>query len=710
MPHIYAQTEAAGYYGLGYAQAEDQGERFLRMIMTSLGRLSELDGTDALARDIEMRRWMIPETSREGFGDLSPPLQANYRAFADGFNRYFREHVDRRPTWSFEIEPWHLVAVPRGLLWMFFMVNHGYEDCRRGGSKLAQGSLPTPWDEVQFASNEWVIHPQRTADKAMIVVSDPHGPVDGGLFYEYRMHAGQLESAGYTLGGMMLLAHTRYLSWGQTTGSPDVSDCYAVETDADNPRRFLFDGLWEEMTVRAIEISVKDGGSRKMTFEYTRHNGVMAPVIGRDGHTAYVVATPYMTSAAEFDEEVYRLNLARNVAEAKDAMRKLGIYTNNLMVGDSSGNSWFLRAGRTPRRPDGFDWTKPVPGNTSKSAWQGLHSIDDLVQVSNPSQGYMQNNNLSPDEMASGSKLVNPADYPSYVFNDQPGRITSRGVRARQILDGNSSMTVEDAIDMVLDEKWPLTENWLSALRLAASDSDATRQWMDESRRMLKQILSFDGHARKESTQALDYLFWRETVFALLGPEKSETLISSQWTTPVAELVPASVLLQAVESAVSTIRERFGKLDVALGDYVRIDRSSRDLYGNFETWIARMPPIEGVKGDAPVGGIVLPSSIAGACYALPCEFTLRAFSSAPQGEAARAIRIISGSRILRLTVFTVPIQSFTLHSPGQSDDPDSPHYDDQMHRLLSGRHVKPVYFERSQLEGHIESRATLVYQ
>ena len=30
VPHIYAESEDAGYYGLGYAQAQDQGERVLR--------------------------------------------------------------------------------------------------------------------------------------------------------------------------------------------------------------------------------------------------------------------------------------------------------------------------------------------------------------------------------------------------------------------------------------------------------------------------------------------------------------------------------------------------------------------------------------------------------------------------------------------------------------------------------------------------------
>jgi hypothetical protein len=68
---------------------------------------------------------------------------------------------------------------------------------------------------------------------------------------------------------------------------------------------------------------------------------------------------------------------------------------------------------------------------------------------------------------------------------------------------------------------------------------------------------------------------------------------------------------------------------------------------------------------------------------------------------------VSGSRLLRLTVFTNPIQSFSIHNFGQSSRSESPHYDDQAARLSSERRVKPVYFEKAELLPRVKSERTL---
>jgi hypothetical protein len=48
------------------------------------------------------------------------------------------------------------------------------------------------------------------------------------------------------------------------------------------------------------------------------------------------------------------------------------------------------------------------------------------------------------------------------------------------------------------------------------------------------------------------------------------------------------------------------------------------------------------------------------------------------------------------------VKASSLKIYGQSDDPKSPHFDDQA-RLASEGHLKSEYFERAELDGHIES-------
>ena len=58
-----------------------------------------------------------------------------------------------------------------------------------------------------------------------------------------------------------------------------------------------------------------------------------------------------------------------------------------------------------PIRPAGFDYKRAMPGNTSKAEWQGIHTFDELLQVHNPPQGYMQNCNVSPQFLMKDSGL-----------------------------------------------------------------------------------------------------------------------------------------------------------------------------------------------------------------------------------------------------------------------------------------------------------------
>ena len=231
----------------------------------------------------------------------------------------------------------------------------------------------------------------------MIVLSDPHGGIDGAFTYESRMHAGNLHAAGYSLGPMLILTHTRDVSWGMTTGAPDVADCYEVEVDPTDSLRYRYDGEWRRMETDDVSIEVRGGDPVTRTFEYTRHNDVLSPVVARQDGKAYVVSTSYMHTAGDFDQEVYEINHATSIAEVKQAMRRLGMFPperhvrrppRRLVVHprgphpDASGRIRLEppRARQTPRRPRGLGSTHSKTSSSSRP----------------PTAGYMQNNNIAP--------------------------------------------------------------------------------------------------------------------------------------------------------------------------------------------------------------------------------------------------------------------------------------------------------------------------
>ncbi len=711
VPHIVADAEEDGFYGLGYAQAEDQIEFILTMFLAGRGETAAAFGeeasgavggppTNSVATDVQSRMWLHVEEAQAGWERLSPQLQRNYAHYVAGMEAWMRDHPERTPEWAPDLEPWDPVALSRFVLWPDYQAGQGLRDCARGGVQLAAIDRDGLARADQHASNEWVLAPWRTRANAMIVLSDPHGGIDGAFTYESRIHAGDLHAAGYSLGPLLILTHTRHLSWGMTTGAPDVADCYEVEVDPADSLRYRYDGEWRRMETREATIEVRGGDPVELTFDYTRHNDVLSPVVARREGKAWVVSTAYMHTAGDFDQEVYEINHATDVAGARQAMRRLGMFPQNLMFGDRHGDSWYVRAGRTPIRPDGYDWNRPVPGNSSATAWTGVHPLEDLVQLENPAAGYMQNNNIAPDMMLEDSPLT-VGRYPSYIYNDTPGRRNSRGVRAVEVLAGAWDFTFADAVELALDEKWTGTAAWQDALRQALNaDPDRVRAASPHFRALAGRILGFDGHARQESRAAHAYLVWRERIFALpeladppapggADPENAARLalidpIGEKGGVP-AEFLP--LLLDALDAATAFMLERYGSIDRTLGDIFRIGRGGR-------TW--------------PLGGISIldPNNGQACAYDLGCTFTLRAMTALSPLDSLGLRHVEIGSRLLRLVQFTDPIRSYSLHNFGQSENPDSPHYIDQA-RLSSERRLKPTYFDLAELADHVVSTKVL---
>ncbi len=112
----------------------------------------------------------------------------------------------------------------------------------------------------------------------------------------------------------------------------------------------------------------------------------------------------------------------------------------------------------------------------------------------------------------------------------------------------------------------------------------------------------------------------------------------------------------------------------------------------------------GRGGGHGVGGVTIDEPAIDDCRARLspfCDVTLRALLAGPP-DAGGQRRVLRGSQSLRLVQFTDPIRSFTLHPYGQSQDPQSPHYDDQS-KLAAEARLKPTWFERGELLQHLES-------
>ena len=89
VPHIFADTETALFYGQGFAVAQDrllQMEQFWR---AATGRLAEIAGAAAVTQDKQVRTvFYTPAERAAQFQALSPPVRSMMAAYIAGINAY----------------------------------------------------------------------------------------------------------------------------------------------------------------------------------------------------------------------------------------------------------------------------------------------------------------------------------------------------------------------------------------------------------------------------------------------------------------------------------------------------------------------------------------------------------------------------------------------------------------------------------------------
>ena len=356
----------------------------------------------------------------------------------------------------------------------------------------------------------------------------------------------------------------------------------------------------------------------------------------------------------------------------KRALAHLQLMSQNVMVATVQGDLYYVRNGRVPIRPKGFDWKKPVPGNTSATEWKGIHPFADLLQLTNPWQGYLQNCNVSPEFMTRFCPLT-PDRGNTYLYNkDNP--LHQRAAMVRDILDQNSRITVADAIDLALCPQVAYVEQWQAKLAAALAAKGASWPADSDAAKLCQEILRWNRRADAGSTGAVAYKFWKDQIWN----QDKDILDGDRAGVPPPPL-SADMLLAAVADGAAELKRQWGRLDVKYGDIYRVGRE-----GASRTW-----PVSGGS----IKGLATPRAIS--------------FDDKP-GKDGRTFVGHGGQTSTQVVQLTNPPRSWTLLPLGESDHPDSKHFDDQAEKLFAPGKMKPTYFlDKEELLKHVESKKVL---
>lgn len=118
IPHVFADTDAGAFYGLGYATAEDRAFQMTLSLRIIQGRLAETVGDisqvrrrdSALDNDRKMRTFGFYRAAERTVKGLDAESRSLLQAYSDGVNAWFKKHADQLPPTFARLglrpEPW----------------------------------------------------------------------------------------------------------------------------------------------------------------------------------------------------------------------------------------------------------------------------------------------------------------------------------------------------------------------------------------------------------------------------------------------------------------------------------------------------------------------------------------------------------------------------------------------------------------------------
>lgn len=463
------------------------------------------------------------------------------------------------------------------------------------------------------------------------------------------------------------IGHNDHGAWGLTIFAIDQEDLYVYETNMLNPNQYMYQGNWEEMEVIQEKIPVKGESPVTVDLKFTRHGPVLYE--DKDLHKAYALRAAWLEVGGAPYLASLRMDQAKNWEEFREACSYSHTPSENMVWADTNNNIGWQAVGITPLR-ENWDGLLPVPGDGNYE-WQGYLSIKDLPHNFNPPEGFF----------ATANQFNVPDGYPhtlGFLWAD-PYRFS----RLQEVLNSGRKFTMTDMMELQHDFLSLPARTLLPLLKgLKANTAKA-----EQARQAL---LSWDCVMHADSIEATIYQSWQrrlsQNVWNLYIPEEVRLIFPVRSFTKMVSLLCAPdgafgpnptdardiLLLQSLEEAIQDIEKRLGpnqnqwqygqekfhhiQIKHLLSEAVNVGiRATLDL------------------GPAPRGGN---------------DNTVNKTSSGFNQTSGASFRIIANLEDWDTSLGT--------NSPGQSGNPDSPHYSDLFRMWLNGKYF-PIFFTRNKV-------------
>jgi penicillin amidase len=728
--HIYARNSHDLFFAQGFVVSQDRLFQMELWKRSGQGRLAEVLGPEAVARDLNARRLRYRGDMEAEFRSYAPDAKAILEAFTAGINAYIAEAerpggrglpvefqiagfkpetwraadcLNRMAAYSMtgnaasELKHAQLAALlgPERATTLFDFDPVVKLDPAPGSDfsglspavlkNLIGSDLRIPFDpkvlfdpEVLHESNNWAVSGALTMSGKPLLANDPHRVLaEPSLRYVVHLVAPGWNVIGAGEPGLPGVAagHNERIGWGFTIFGLDQQDLYIENLNPADPLEYETPSGWERMIVARESIAVRGSPAVQVELKFTRHG----PVLWEEGARAlalrWVGTEPgtagYLGSLA--------LDRARNWKEFEAAMPRWKVPSENIVYADREGNIGEHSTGLAPLRKN---WTGllPVPGKGDYE-WAGFIPNQELPHSYNPAAGFVAtaNHKMIPDgyRYAVGFEWTEPVRYR----------------RIKEVLEGAKAhgvkLGVPDMEALQTDVVSLLARDLQRLLREAV---DKEGMGGDEARGFIVQLLlQWDCALRPDSPEAAVYEFWtgelRSAVTARAVAAEAQKIFGKlPWPRVVRELSNPQNALFGSDPQAARDAMLLATLDTAR--LKLIARQGPDV--KQWTWgqlhrVKFQHPLDSAPGAAAL-------------------FDRGPMKRSGDGEVVQATGFrddsydqLSGASYREIFDLADWDRSVGINVPGQSGQPQAKHYDDLLPLWIEGRYF-PLSFTMSAVD------------
>jgi penicillin amidase len=749
--HIYAQTESDLFFAQGYAAARDRMFQLELWRRQATGTMAEILGRRAVGRDIGSRLLRFRGELDVELNHYHPRGKQIVESFVRGVNAYIAEterNAAQLPLemkalgikpgrWTpavvisrhgalvsnagdevaftralktatidqlrdllyfqggeplFELDPAiDVKAFPDDVLELYSAFRASVEFRPEDVAPDLRDTTPVPVNPEDagagvnardIGSNNWVVAGSRTQSTYPILANDPHRAIAAPSL-RYMVHlvapgwnvigAGEPATPGVSIG------HNEHGAWGLTIFGNDNEDLYVYETNPANANEYRYQGRWEPMRIVTDTIGIKGEKPESVELKYTRHGPVLFE--DRTNRKAYALRAAWLEPGGAPYLASLRMDQAATWEEFRQACSYSHMPAENMVWADRTGTIGWQAAGIQPRRKN-WSGLLPVPGD-GRYEWSGFLPIKELPHETNPARGFV----------ATANNYLMPNDYPHrdavhFMWTDP-----FRSSRINEVLGSGRLFTVADTIRLQNDELSLPARALVPLLRDISLPSGPAAN----ARQLLR---GWDFVLDKDSVPAGIYAMWQRRLIA-----NTRQRLAPPPLRPRANEITLKRIIDALHAPDSRIGEHPSQARDALLA-LSLDEAVAELTRRFgpdvQNWKYGQPGFHHALIRHPLRDAVNPATRARLLVGpLPRGgdgYTVNATTTNDNQTSGGSFKVVIDTENWD--------NSVAINTPGQSGDPESPHYRDLFELWARGRYFTLAY-SRAKVEAVKESATTL---